>query len=358
MATHDPRSSPDLPQVIGQSRAFVEMLEHTSDAARLDRPVLVVGERGAGKELVAARLHYLSPRWQSPYVKLNCAALAPTLLESELFGHEAGAFTGATRRRAGRFAAADTGTMFLDEIATADRAVQEKLLRVVEYGELDRIGADAPERVDVRLIGATNRDLPAAAAAGEFREDLLDRLSFEVITVPPLRARDEDTVILATHFARAMAAELDWPGFPGFGPAALDVLTGHTWPGNVRELKNVAERAVYRWPDPASPIDVIVIDPFASPYRPLEPAQAAAPGGADGPAQEHQPGGETTPLLPGGYRPTIAALEATLLSQAMQRSRFNQRAAAADLGLSYHQLRNALKKHDLLPQPGRTQPPA
>lgn len=343
------QTAPDLLQLVGESPPFLEMLEHASQAARLDRPVLVIGERGAGKELVAARLHYLSPRWQAPYVKLNCAALAPSLLESELFGHEAGAFTGATRARGGRFAAADTGTLFLDEIATAELAVQEKLLRVVEYGEFERLGADTPQRVNVRLIGATNRDLPAEAAADRFRADLLDRLSFDVITVPPLRDRGEDIPLLANHFARAMALELEWPRFPGFSNAALAALAAHPWPGNIRELKNVAERAVYRWPDPDSPIDEIVLDPFASPYRPPGPPAPdqlplpEAPAPAPAPAVANIDGTRS----PAGYKATIAAFERRLLEDALARARFNQRAAARDLALSYHQLRNAMKKHGL-----------
>ena len=342
-----PPANPDLPQLVGESPPFLEMLEHTSQAARLDRPVLVIGERGAGKELVAARLHYLSPRWQAPYIKLNCAALAPSLLESELFGHEAGAFTGAVRTRAGRFAVADTGTLFLDEIATADLAAQEKLLRVVEYGEFERLGADVPQRVDVRLIGATNRDLPAEAAADRFRADLLDRLSFEVITVPPLRERAEDIPLLANHFGRAMALELEWPEFPGFAAAALAELAAHPWPGNIRELKNVAERAVYRWPDPASPVDEIVIDPFASPYRPApQAAKTAAAAEPDDPSSPPAP-------PPADYKAAVAAYEHRLLADALAAARFNQRAAARALGLSYHQLRNAMKKHGL-----STAPPA
>ena len=155
------------PTPIGESPAFLDMLAHVSQLAPLDRPVLVCGERGIGKELIAARLTYLSPRWDKPFVKLNCAALAESLLDSELFGHEAGAFTGATRRRASRFEMADGGTLFLDEIATASLAVQEKILRVIEYGSFERVGGNAEHQVDVRIIAATNVDLPALAAAGK-----------------------------------------------------------------------------------------------------------------------------------------------------------------------------------------------
>jgi psp operon transcriptional activator len=168
---------------IGSSPAFLDMLEQVSRLASLDRPVLVIGERGSGKEVIAARLHYLSPRWERPLVRVNCAALNEALLESELFGHEAGAYTGATRRRPGRFELADGGTLFLDEIANASPAVQEKLLRVIEYGTFERVGGNETLAVDVRVVAATNIDLPAAAAAGRFRADLLDRLAFDVVTL-------------------------------------------------------------------------------------------------------------------------------------------------------------------------------
>ncbi|MBL8707700.1 MAG: sigma 54-interacting transcriptional regulator, partial [Rhodospirillaceae bacterium] len=187
----------DLPQLLGEAPAFQALLDHVSAAAPLDRPVLVIGERGTGKELIAARLHYLSRRWDRPFIKVNCAALAPDLLESELFGHEAGAFTGATRRHLGRFERAHGGTLFLDEIANASLRVQEQILRVVEYGEFERVGSGETRAVDVRLIGATNIDLPAAVADGRFRADLLDRLAFDVLTLPPLRARPEDIALLA-----------------------------------------------------------------------------------------------------------------------------------------------------------------
>jgi len=176
-------------QVIGQSNVFLETLERASRAAALDRPVLVIGERGTGKELVAERLHRLSPRWDQPLVVMNCAALPETLIEAELFGHEAGAFTGATKSRVGRFEEAHGGTLFLDELGTLSMGAQERLLRAVEYGEITRIGSSRPVRVDVRIVAATNEHLPDKVARHQFRADLLDRLSFEVVTLPPLRAR-------------------------------------------------------------------------------------------------------------------------------------------------------------------------
>src|SRR6185437_5912229 len=183
---------PALPPLLGEAPVFRAMLAHVSQIAPLDRPVLVVGERGTGKELIASRLTLLSPRWDRPFVKLNCAALAESLLDSELFGHEAGAFTGAARRRPGRFELADGGTLFLDEVANASLAVQEKILRVIEYGAFERLGGSDTVSVDVRVIAATNADLPGRVGAGSFRADLLDRLAFDVVTIPPLRERAAD----------------------------------------------------------------------------------------------------------------------------------------------------------------------
>jgi psp operon transcriptional activator len=231
-------------QLIGESPGFLAVLEHVSRIAPLDRPVLVIGERGTGKELIAARIHYLSARWDKPFVKLNCAALTESLLESELFGHEAGSFTGANKRRAGRFELAHHGSLFLDELASTSSRVQEKILRVIEYGEFERVGGTETLTTDVRLIGATNEDLPRLADEGKFRADLLDRLAFDVITLPPLRERREDILPLAEHFAVRMAGELGHELFPGFDETARQDLMEYPWPGNVRELKNVIERAV------------------------------------------------------------------------------------------------------------------
>jgi len=335
-------------QIQGADPVFLDLMDQVSQVAPLDRPVLVIGERGTGKELIAARLHFLSTRWGRPFVKLNCAALPETLIEAELFGVEPGAFTGATRRRAGRFEQADTGTLFLDEIATLSPAAQEKLLRIVEYGEFERLGGSETIDVDVRVIGATNRDLPSLASRGEFRADLLDRLSFDVLTMPPLRARGEDILLLAEHFARGMAHELGWPAFPGFSSRAAAALAAYAWPGNVRELKNVAERAVYRWPDPQRPVDALAFDPFDSPYRPKEreyirpssrPARAPEAGQSDT---------EPLPDLPYDFRAVTAEFEKRLLEKALADCRHNQRQTAAALSLSYDQLRHAAKKYGLL----------
>jgi psp operon transcriptional activator len=338
-------------QVIGQSGPFLDALELASRAAALDRPVLVIGERGTGKELVAERLHRLSPRWSGPLVVMNCAALPETLIEAELFGHEAGAFTGAAKARAGRFEEADGGTLFLDELGTLSMAAQDRLLRAVEYGEITRIGASRPIRVDVRIVAATNEHLPDRVARGTFRADLLDRLSFEVVTLPPLRARGSDIMVLAEHYGRRMAAELGWSGWPGFGPAAVDALCDHNWPGNVRELRNVVERAVYRWEEEAGAVDAIEIDPFRSPYAPgtggmpPAPAVAPAPVAAETPEPAPAPSGDVNAR---DFKGRVSRFERELLTRALAENRFNQRTTADALGLTYDQLRHALRKHALL----------
>ncbi|USI73085.1 phage shock protein operon transcriptional activator [Sphingomonas morindae] len=330
---------------IGESTAFLDAVERASRAAGLNRPVLVVGERGTGKELIAERLHRLSQRWSGAFVTLNCAALPETLIEAELFGHEAGAFTGATKARAGRFEEADGGTLFLDELATLSSGAQERLLRAVEYGEVTRIGASRAIRVDVRIVAATNEHLPGLVEEGRFRADLLDRLSFEVVTLPPLRAREGDVPVLADHFGRRMAFELGWKAWPGFAPAAIAGLAAHGWPGNVRELRNVVERAVYRWDEPERAIDRIEFDPFASPWAPR--GRAARPGisVAPGPAA---PVAVTEDGDISDFRAACEAYERKLLEAALKRCRFNQRATAAALALSYDQLRHALRRHNLL----------
>jgi len=329
-------ADPALTTPLGESPAFQAMLAHVSRLALLDRPVLVVGERGTGKELVASRLAYLSPRWTRPFVKLNCAALPESLLDSELFGHEAGAFTGAGRRRPGRFELADGGTLFLDEVANASLAVQEKLLRAIEYGAFERVGGNDTLSVDVRVIAATNADLPALSASGRFRADLLDRLAFDVVALPPLRDRPEDIPLLADHFATRMTAELGRAYFLGFTPAAMGRLRAHDWPGNVRELRNVVERSVCRMERPAQPLDEVVLDPFAGLARPAPVTAPAIAPAAPSPASD--------------FTGAVRRFEADLLRRALEESRHNQRRAAERLGLSYDQLRHLLRSHpDLRP---------
>ena len=340
-------------QFIGQSSAFLDAVERASSAAPLNRPVLVVGERGTGKELIAERLHRLSMRWDGPLVTMNCAALPETLIEAELFGHEAGAFTGATRAREGRFEEADGGTLFLDELGTLSMGAQERLLRAVEYGEVTRIGSSRPIRVNVRIVAATNEDLPRMCDTGRFRSDLLDRLSFEVITLPPLRVREGDIEVLAEHFGRRMASELQWESWPGFGEVASRALENHQWPGNVRELRNVVERAVYRWGDPGQPVDYVQFDPFESPWK--NAIASSAPASANMATEEAAPPRYSTDLSAhdlasdiSDFRLATERYEKAVLEQALAKCRYNQRQTAKALNLSYDQLRHTLKKHDLL----------
>ncbi len=341
-------------QFIGQSSEFLDAVERASLAAPMNRPVLVIGERGTGKELIAERLHRLSHRWDGPLVTLNCAALPETLIEAELFGHEAGAFTGATRAREGRFEEADGGTLFLDELGNLSLGAQERLLRAVEYGEVTRIGASRPMRVDVRIVGATNENLPNMAETGRFRADLLDRLSFDVITLPPLRVREGDIPVLSEYFGRRMAAELEWASWPGFGELASRALENYLWPGNVRELRNVVERAVYRWGDANQPIDYVQFDPFESPWSTIgiRPDIQHVPNTKDSEEQgrfstdlsEFNPASQDV----SDFKIATEAFEKAVLEQALAKSRYNQRQTAKSLNLSYDQLRHCLKKHELL----------
>lgn len=343
-------SDSSAPRMIGESASFLEMQEHVSRVAPLRKPVLIVGERGTGKELIAARLHFLSRRWQQNFLKINCAAVSDTLLESQLFGHEAGSFTGATAQKKGYFERADGGTLFLDELANTAMPVQEKILRIIEYGELERLGGNQTLKVDVRIVAATNEDLPSLARRGKFREDLLDRLAFDVITLPPLRARAEDILVLAQHFAVGMVKELGGDYFHGFTTNMERMLLAHTWPGNVRELKNVVERAVYQSPD--KPISHLVFNPFESPYRLSHTAFTEDSPASQAPAVASASSGTAAPDLAEletlDFVSHVQQYEIELLKQAMKRAQFNQRKAADFLQMSYHQLRGYLRKYDLL----------
>jgi psp operon transcriptional activator len=334
-------------QFVGSSLPFLDAVERASRAAPLNRPVLVIGERGTGKELIAERLHHLSGRWAGPLVTMNCAALPENLIEAELFGHEAGSFTGAAKTRHGRFEEADGGTLFLDELATLSSPAQDRLLRAVEYGEITRIGASKPIQVDVRIVAATNEHLPRLVDQGRFRADLLDRLSFEVVTLPPLRVRKGDIPVLAEHFGRRMAVELEWSNWPGFTEEAQRSLENYPWPGNVRELRNVVERAVYRHENPERPIPHIQFDPFQSPWVLGEESSQAPASAEQSPALPAPPAQLATDDLRGA----VNAYEKALLEDALNRHRFNQRATAAALGLSYDQLRHAMKRHKLQEAP-------
>lgn len=325
--------------IIGNSAALAYALDRISLLAPINRPVLVLGERGTGKELAADRLHFLSTRWDAPLLKINCAAIAEALLESELFGYEPGAFTGATRTHKGRFERADGGTLFLDELATMSTRLQEKLLRLVEYGEFERLGGQETLQVDVRVVAATNANLPALAREGKFRADLLDRLSFDVVHLPSLRHRPEDIAELAHHFAVQMSAELGWELFNGFTTPAMDVLSRHTWPGNIRELKNAVERSLHRWGDSSSPVGEIILDPFTSPFSENEqPKRSAAP-------EQIQSTAEA--LAVSDFTAHMDAIEKNILAKSLEKHGFNQRLTAESLGLSYDQMRGMVRKHGL-----------
>lgn len=331
----------DIHEALGQSDRFLDFQERLSRVAQVNRPILLLGERGTGKELAATRIHFLSRRWEGPFIALNCSALSPTLIESELFGHEAGAFTGATGRRRGRFEAAQGGTMLLDEIGSIPLEVQEKILRAVEYGTFERVGSSQPTEVDVRIIAATNADLPTMADEGRFMRDLLDRLSFDVLVLPPLRERGGDIPLLANHFAARMGFELGWEELPDITEDAMEMLETYPWPGNVRELKNVIERAVYRSDDTIIAKEELIFDPFRAYSRqaaptPTSPAPAAAPE-PQAPQPENTP---TGPLLD-----AVRDLETRMLQHALTQSKFNQKKAAEVLGLTYHQFRGLYRKH-------------
>ncbi|PKF50545.1 phage shock protein operon transcriptional activator [Enterovibrio nigricans] len=319
--------------LIGESDHFLSVLDHVSRIAPLNRPVLIIGERGTGKELIAKRLHYLSKRWDGPLVSLNCAALSEGLIDSELFGHEAGSFSGSKGRHKGRFERAEGGTLFLDELATSPLGVQEKLLRVIEYGEYERVGGSDALSSDVRLICATNEDLPALASNGNFRADLLDRLAFDVIHLPPLRERHGDILLLAEYYAVKMCRELGYSYFSGFSTIAQKTLLSYQWPGNVRELKNVIERAIYRHGDEHSEVDTIHLDPFKAPWAASE-SQA--------------PEATASFSFPMDLRQWQTQQEKEIVESAMTQAKFNQRRAAELLGLSYHQIRGLLRKYNLV----------
>lgn len=345
-------NKPSIQDALGQSEAFLEFQDQISKVARIDRPVLIIGERGTGKELAASRIHFLSRRWQKPLVTLNCAALTSTLIGSELFGYEKGAFTGAVSRRAGRFEMASEGTLFLDEIGAIPLEVQEKILRVVEYGSFERVGSSRMIHVDVRMVAATNVDLPKMAKSGQFKQDLLDRLSFEVVYVPPLRHRQSDILMLANHFAARMAFELGREEMPEISLAAEKSLKSYPWPGNIRELKNVIERAVYK--SESHMVNDILFDPFESGYRNgLENSQKTTMAGLSGsvPDVPDTEMGDTSDndvmkgILGLPFKDAIGKLEFYLVENALKESQFHQKKAARALGLTYDQFRGVRKKY-------------
>lgn len=319
-------------QPLGESEVFLNFQQALSRAAKVNRSVLVVGERGSGKEIAATRLHYLSSRWQHNLVTVNCAALPPSLIETELFGYEAGAFTGATKTRKGRFEEAEGGTLFLDEIGLIPLEVQEKILRAVEYGTYERVGSSKTHESDVRIVGATNADLPTLCAEGKFKEDLLDRLSFEVLFLPPLRERGEDILLLAQFFAAKMALECARPDMPILTDRLKSELLAYSWPGNVRELKNVVERAVYR--SSGREIDEVQFNPFENPFKPIVGTGANIL--AIAPTEE---------VRVESYEIAKRDLDISFIRKALQIAQGNQKEAAKSMGLTYDQFRGLYRKY-------------
>ncbi|HTR52201.1 MAG TPA: sigma-54 dependent transcriptional regulator [Kofleriaceae bacterium] len=318
--------------IVGESQPMRTVLGKIEKVAPVPRPVLVLGPRGTGKELVARAIHAISPRASEPFVTINCAAVAESLLESELFGHEEGAFTGATKQKEGKFELADGGTLFLDEIGNMSLEFQAKILRVLEYQRFERVAGSESIQVNVRVIAATNADLKQAMAAGTFRPDLYDRLAFEEIHLPPLAQRMEDVPVLAAYFLSRFRAEVAGVSVKEISAEALDRLAHYDYPGNVRELKNVVERAVYMAQGEVltgADIDV-ALPPEA---HGAQQAPAASGAFADDPA---------LPLLD-----RVDAFEEWLCKDALERTRYKQKEAAALLGLTYDQFRQRYRKYSL-----------
>jgi two-component system, NtrC family, response regulator HydG len=309
----------DVAGIIGSSAAMQELLEMISYVAPTEATVLISGESGTGKELVAEALHRNSARRQQPFVKVNCAALAEGLLESELFGHEKGAFTGAERRREGKFVQADSGTLFLDEIGDTSQAMQVKLLRVLQEQELQRVGGEETIRVDVRIIAATNRRLEEEVAAGTFREDLYYRLNVVMLKVPPLRERSEDVPRLVEHFA-ARFAEKNRRILEGISDECLALLCRYPWPGNVRELENAIERGII----------LMRGNVLTEKSLPLTVLQA-------------QPrGGDNRSPLTGG---SLSDVERRLILETLAETGGNKSEAARRLGITRKTLQNKLNRY-------------
>ena len=317
-----------LIETIGESEEYLVMQDKIALLAQVDRPVLVIGERGTGKEKASRRLHYMSSRWDGPLVTLNCASLPSSLIESELFGYEKGAFTGAINTRKGRFEEADGGTLFLDEIGLIPLSVQEKILRVVEYGTFERIGSSETRKVNVRIIGATNADLKKMCLEGKFKEDLLDRLSFDVIFVPPLRRRGNDILLLAENFAFRMAHECGRTYSPYFSDGVKKALLSYSWPGNIRELKNTIERAVYKSTN--AEITEVVFNPFENPYSEKEKDDEDDPFSSYS-LEEFEKARED--------------LDLSFIRRSLIENDNNQKKAAESLGLSYDQFRGIYRKY-------------
>jgi DNA-binding NtrC family response regulator len=304
-------------RLVGRSQALRRCLAEAEAVARVPRPVLITGERGTGKELVASYIHQRSERSSGPFITVNCAALSGNLLESEMFGHEKGAFTGAAGRKPGRFELADGGTLFLDEIATMSADFQEMILRVVEYQRFERVQGTETVEVDVRILAATNADMEAEMAAGRFRRDLYDRLAFKVVRVPPLRERPEDVETLVEYFLSELQREVPSIGRKRVSAGGMERLRAYGWPGNVRQLRNVVERLAIETQG-----DRIDVDGFGADDRPA-------------------------PAATGTLTEKVDEFERALVEGALSAAGGNQRAAARALGVTYDQFRHYYRKYGL-----------
>lgn len=309
-------ASGDRYRIIGESTQMLAVIDKVRRVAAIPRPVLIIGERGTGKELVARAIHTASGEPDRPMVVINCAAFTDSLLETELFGHERGAFTGADTQVYGKFEVAGTGTLFLDEIGNMSLSFQRKILRVVEYGTFTRVGGSSEIQVDTRIVAATNSDLKQLIAEGKFLHDLYDRLSFEVIEVPPLRQREGDIAILARHFLNEFMKEIPSLSGKHLSQAALNLLKKYKFPGNIRELKNIIERSAYRdTTNEITPEDLGML-----------------------PEKQPEIQGST-------FHEKVDGFQKRLISEALVTAGGNQARAARAIGLSYHQFRYFLKKY-------------
>ncbi len=314
-----------LEQIVGESPKMRDLRQLIRTVAATDARVLVLGESGTGKELVAGALHALSARRAENYVRINCAAIPETLLESELFGHEKGAFTGALKQKLGRVEEADGGTIFLDEIADMGKPLQAKLLRFLEDGTFTRVGGNQGLRVDVRFIAATNRDLVQAIAAGEFREDLFHRLNVVQFNLPPLRERGDDVRLLAEHFFKIFRAKMN-KSATGFTPAAIQKLLAQRWPGNVRELRNAVERAL-----------------ILETSREIQPASLPEVGA------EMRPTAAAFCAPDESLEAALVRLEKDLIQAALEQNSFSLTRAAEQLKLTRHSLRYRMQRLNMKP---------
>ena len=334
---------------IGESSSILSLLDDVSRLAPINRPLLIIGERGTGKELVAERIHFLSERWEQPFIKVNCAAFTEQLLESELFGHEAGAFTGANRQHKGHFERANNGTLFLDELATLPLSAQEKLLRLIEYGEFQRVGGHTTQQCDVRIVAATNGDILSMSKQKTFRADLLDRLAFDVLNVPPLRQRKGDIRLLTDFFAVKMTQELDRAFFSGFSEAAMHQLESYTWPGNIRELRNVIERSVARCENWQQSIEEVFINPFLVGNN--EPKEKAPAKDKEAQVPENIQENSTTLNYPMAFEGHIEHYKKQILQQALIDHQYHQKITAIALDINYDRMRYLVRKYRLKTKP-------